>query len=278
MKGGIIAADQITTVSPTYAREIQTPAHGTGLDGVLRSLSFKLTGIVNGIDTDEWDPATDPHIASHFERGRLSGKNLSKRALLRARKLRYRAKTPLLGFISRLVDQKGVFMLVAALGQLLRAGAQAVILGSGEPRYEDALRRIAARHPDSCSVYIGFEPVLAHQIYAGADILLVPSVYEPCGLSQMYALRYGTVPVVRMTGGLADTVRPYDGTNADEANGFGFIDIDAGDFYAATWIAMLNHRQSHTWRALQDNGMAADHSWARSAEQYDFVYRRAVAA
>ncbi len=278
MKGGIIAADQVTTVSPTYAREIQLPALGAGLDGVLRSLSFKLTGILNGIDADLWNPATDPNIASHFERGRLNGKALSKRALLRTLKLRYKAKTPLLGFISRLVDQKGVQLIIPALGQLLRTGSQAVILGSGEAQYEQALMHVAARYPDSCRVQIAFDPVLAHQIYAGADILLMPSVYEPCGLNQMYALRYGTVPVVRMTGGLADTVRPFDGTNEKEANGFGFVDVDPGDFYAATWIAMLNYRESRTWRALQDNGMAADHSWTRSAEQYDFVYRRALAA
>jgi starch synthase len=278
MKGGIITADQVTTVSPTYAREIQTPVHGAGLDGVLRSLSFKLTGILNGIDAEEWNPATDPHIASHYERGRLSGKNLSKRALLRKLKLRYKEKAPLLSFVSRLVDQKGVQMIAPALGQILRAGAQAVILGSGEPRYEDALRKVAAQYPDSCHVQIGFDAELAHEIYAGADVLLMPSVYEPCGLNQMYALRYGTLPVVRMTGGLADTVIPYDGTNAGEANGFGFVSVNAGDFYAATWIAMLNYREPRAWRALQDNGMAADFSWPRSAEQYDFIYRRAHAA
>ena len=278
MKGGIISADQVTTVSPTYAREIQTAMHGAGLDGVLRSLSFKLTGILNGIDADEWNPATDPHIASHFERGRLSGKNLSKRALLRKLQLRYEAKMPLLAFISRLVDQKGVQLIVPTLAQMLRAGAQAVILGSGEPRYEDALTQVALQHPDSCRVHIGFDPGLAHEIYAGADVLLMPSIYEPCGLNQMYALRYGTLPVARMTGGLVDTVRPYDGTNLGEANGFGFVAVNAGDFYAATWIAMLNYRELKTWRALQDNGMAADFSWPRSAEHYDFIYRRAHAA
>ena len=276
MKGGIIAADQVTTVSPTYAREIQTPAHGAGLDGVLRSLSFKLTGILNGIDKEEWDPARDPHIASNFAQGRLSGKNLSKRALLRAVQITYKAKTPLLAFISRLVDQKGVDLLIAILGHTLRAGAQFVILGSGESRYEDALTSIAVQYSDRCRVHIGFDSVLAHQIYAGADILLVPSVYEPCGLNQMYALRYGTVPVVRLTGGLADTVIPFDGTNAPEANGFGFVPVNPNDFYAATWLAMLNYRESRTWRALQDNGMAADFSWSRSAEQYDLIYHRAV--
>jgi starch synthase len=158
---------------------------------------------------------------------------------------------------------------------MLRAGAQAVILGSGDSRYEEQLSRIAAHHPENCHVRVGFDAVLAHQIYAAADILLMPSVYEPCGLNQMYALRYGTVPVVRLTGGLADTVVPFDGTNAAEANGFGFVSINPSDFYAAAWIAMLNYREPKTWRALQDNGMAADFSWRRSAEQYDLVYRRA---
>jgi starch synthase len=278
MKGAIITADQVTTVSPTYAREIQTPPHGAGLDGVLRSLSFKLSGILNGIDAEQWDPATDPHIASHFERGRLNGKNLSKRALLRTLNLRYKARTPLLAFVSRLVDQKGVDLLIASLPQMLRAGAQAVILGSGEARYEDALAAIVAQHPDSCRARLRFDSIFAHQIYAGADMLLVPSLYEPCGLSQMYALRYGTLPVVRLTGGLADTVVPYDGTNAEAANGFGFLRAGAADLYTATWLGMLNYREPKTWRALQDNGMAADHSWSRSAEQYDFVYRRAMAA
>ncbi len=276
MKGGIIGVDQVTTVSPTYAREIQTPAHGAGLDGVLRSLSFKLTGILNGIDADEWNPATDPHIASNFERGRLNGKALCKRALLRALGLRHKAKTPLVAFVARLVEQKGVDLLLATLAQMLRAGAQVVILGSGESRYEDALTRIGSQFPESCHVRIGFDAVLAHQIYAGADMLLVPSIYEPCGLNQMYALRYGTLPVARMTGGLADTVIPFDGTNIEDANGFGFVSVNAGDFYAATWIGMLNHREPRTWRALQDNGMAADFSWLRSAEQYDLVYRRAA--
>jgi starch synthase len=278
MKGGIITADQVTTVSPNYAREIQTSEHGAGLDGVLRSLSFKLTGILNGIDVEVWNPSTDPHVPSHFERGRLSGKSLSKRALLRSLKLRHKSRTPLLAFISRLVDQKGVDLLMATLGHMIRAGAQAVILGSGDPRYEDMLTRIGAQHPENCHVRIGFDTALAHQIYAGADMLLVPSIYEPCGLNQMYALRYGTVPVVRLTGGLADTVIPYNGTNTDQANGFGFLSINAGDFFTATWLAMLNYREARAWRALQDNGMGADFSWSRSAEQYELVYRRALAS
>jgi starch synthase len=276
MKAGIILADQVTTVSPTYAREIQTSAHGAGLDGILRSLSFKLQGILNGIDTGEWDPAADPHIRSHYSERSLAGKNLSKRALLRELKLPHKARTPLLTSVSRLVDQKGADLLVAALPHMLAAGAQAVILGSGEPRYENALQQIASQHPDSCRVIVGFDNDLAHRIYAAADILLMPSIYEPCGLNQMYALRYGAVPVVRLTGGLADTVVPFDGTNLDAANGFGFLSPDAGDFYTAAWLAMLNYRETKTWRRLQANGMAADFSWDRSAHEYESVYQRAL--
>jgi starch synthase len=276
MKGGIILADQVTTVSPTYAREIQTSAIGAGLDGILRSLSFKLQGILNGIDVEEWDPSADPNIRSHFSEQHLAGKSLCKRALLRELKLPHKAKTPLLAFVSRLVDQKGIDLLIAALPHILTAGAQAVILGSGEPRYENALQQIAAQHPDSCRMIVGFDNALAHRIYAAADILLMPSIYEPCGLNQMYALRYGAVPVVRLTGGLADTVIPFDGMNLDVANGFGFLSTNPADFYTAAWLAMLNYRESKTWRRLQANGMATDFSWERSAREYEAVYHRAL--
>jgi len=159
---------------------------------------------------------------------------------------------------------------------MLAAGAYAVILGSGEPRYENALLQIAAQHPESCRTMIGFDTALAHRIYAAADILLMPSIYEPCGLNQMYALRYGTVPVVRLTGGLADTVIPFDGANLEAANGFGFFSANSADFYTAAWLAMLNYRESKSWRQLQANGMAADFSWEWSAREYDAVYHRAL--
>ena len=275
MKGGIIFSDQVTTVSPSYAREIQTHEHGAGLDGILRSLSFRLNGILNGIDTEEWNPGTDAFIASNFEEGRLNGKALSKRALLREARLRYNAKTPVVTFISRLVDQKGVDLLIPVLGRLLQAGAQAVILGSGEPHYEQALAQLGREFPDRCRVWIGFDAALSHRLYAAADILLMPSLYEPCGLNQMYALRYGTLPVVRLTGGLADTVIPFDGTNPETATGFGFLAPTPGDLYLATWLAMLNFKDTKVWRGLQDNGMKADFSWERSARDYEVVYRRA---
>ncbi len=275
MKGGVLFADQVTTVSPNYAKEIQTHEHGAGLDGILRSLSWKLSGILNGIDVEDWDPATDPHLASSYEAERMNGKALSKRALLKELNLPHSAKTPLLVFISRLVDQKGIDLLLPMLPRILRAGAQAVILGSGESRYEHALSRIGQEHGERCHVVIGFDPDLAHRLYAGGDILLMPSLYEPCGLNQMYALRYGTIPVVRMTGGLADTVLPFHGTNLEEATGFGFITPSAADFYIATWLAMLNYKDAATWRRLRQNGMQQDFSWDRSAREYEQVYRRA---
>ena len=276
MKGGIIFADQITTVSPNYAREIQSRAFGAGLDGILRSLSFKLTGILNGIDAEEWDPSTDPQLPSTYEAGRLNGKALSKRALLREAKLRVRAKTPLFSFISRLADQKGVDLLVAALARTLRAGSQAVILGSGDSSYEDALAQLGREYADRCRVWIGFDASLAHRIYAGSDMLLMPSMYEPCGLNQMYALRYGTLPVVRLTGGLVDTVIPYDGTNDDVANGFGFSAATPQALHATAWLGILNYREGRVWNQLQRNAMAADFSWSRSAREYDAVYHRAI--
>ncbi|MGZ7041007.1 MAG: glycogen synthase, partial [Thermoanaerobaculia bacterium] len=199
-----------------------------------------------------------------------------KRMLALEAGLKPKVKTPILAVISRLVEQKGFQLLVPILTRLLRAGAQAVILGSGEPALERAFADVAREHADQCSVRIGFDNEYAHRIYAGADVLLMPSIYEPCGLNQMYALRYGTVPVVRLTGGLADTVIPFDGTNATEADGFGFIAPTPMDLYSATWMAMLNYRDSRTWKTLQKNGMEADFSWDRSAREYDAVYRRAI--
>ncbi|HEV7919280.1 MAG TPA: glycogen synthase GlgA [Thermoanaerobaculia bacterium] len=278
MKGGIILADQVTTVSPNYANEIRTPEHGAGLDGVLRLLSWKLTGILNGIDVEEWDPSTDPLLEASYEAGKLHGKTINKRMLAREAGFKYKAKTPLIGIISRLVEQKGFQLLIPVLHKLLGAGAQFAILGSGEPRFEEAFARIAEQRKDACRAWLTFDNALAHRIYAGADMLLMPSIYEPCGLNQMYALRYGTLPIVRLTGGLADTVEPFDGTNKEEANGFGFLSASSSELYLATWLGMLNHKDARLWKTLQANGMGEDFSWERSARQYEDVYRRAGAA
>lgn len=276
MKGGILFADQVTTVSPTYAREVQTAAHGAGLDGVLGAMSFKFHGILNGIDTEEWDPSTDPLLPSNFDADTMRDRTKNKRALLEEAGLPFSPKTPVVTAVSRLVDQKGFQHLIPVLERMLAAGAQVVILGSGETQLEDALRYIAARHPKNCRVWIGFDNALAHRIYAGGDMMLMPSIYEPCGLNQMYALRYGNVPIVRLTGGLADTVTPFDGTNLDTANGFGFLDANSFELYFATWMSMLNFKDPVVWKTLQANGMACDFSWDRSAQTYDYIYRVAA--
>jgi starch synthase len=277
MKGGIIFADQVTTVSPTYGREIRTAALGAGLDGILRSLSFKFNGILNGIDVEEWNPATDENLDANFEAGKMHGKTIAKRMLAKEAGFKYKAMTPLIGVVSRLVHQKGFQLFLPILDRLLRAGAQATILGSGEERFERGLIEIAERHKDHCRVWIGFDAPLSHRIYAGCDLLLIPSIYEPCGLNQMYSLRYGTLPVVRLTGGLADTVIPFDGTNKDVATGFGFVSAVPEELYFATWIGMLNYKDSRLWKTLQANAMAADFSWERSARAYVSVYESARA-
>jgi len=274
LKGGILFADQVTTVSPTYAREIRTTEHGAGLDGVLRSVN--LTGILNGIDAEEWDPATDELLPANYDSDTLRDKVKNKRALAKEAGFKFSAKMPMIGAVSRLVGQKGFQLLIPILDRLLAAGAQVTILGSGEPELENALATIAERHPSHCRVWIGFDNALAHRIYAGCDLLLMPSIYEPCGLNQMYALRYGTLPVVRLTGGLADTVIPFDGTNLEDANGFGFAAIHPVELYLATWVAMLNYKDAHVWKALQANGMRCDFSWDRSANDYGRIYEMAV--
>jgi starch synthase len=276
MKAGILLADRVTTVSPNYAREIMTPKHGAGLDGVVRYRSTRVHGILNGIDVDEWDPAKDTYIAANYDADTMLDKTKNKRALAKEAGLKFSAKRPIISAVSRLVEQKGFQLLIPVLSRLLRAGAQVVVLGSGESELEDAFQRIAHEYPDSCRAFIGFDNALAHRIYAGSDMLLMPSIYEPCGLNQMYAMQYGTVPVVRLTGGLADTVVPFDGTNLGDATGFGFVAAHPVELYLATWVGMLNYKDAPVWKTLRTNGMEHDFSWERSARLYDEVYRLAV--
>ncbi|HYI08969.1 MAG TPA: glycogen synthase [Thermoanaerobaculia bacterium] len=278
MKGGILFAHQVTTVSPNYAREVRTPEYGAGLDGVLRFIGPKFTGILNGIDAEEWDPATDPLLPENFDADTLRHKTKNKRALLKEAGLKYSAKKPLIGAVSRLVGQKGFQLLVPVFDRLIAAGAQVVLLGSGDPDMERALAWAGEVHAENARVWIGFDNALAHRIYGGCDMLLMPSIYEPCGLNQMYALRYGTIPIVRLTGGLADTVIPFDGTNGGSANGFGFIAQHPFELYLGTWLAMLNYKDADAWKSLQANGMAADFSWERSAREYDRIYQLALRA
>lgn len=280
IKGGLAYADLLTTVSPTYAREIQTPAYGLGLDGLLRHRAGALHGVLNGIDTREWDPAHDPHLAKPYSRARLGGKAENKRALQRTYGLPESADTPLLGMVGRLVEQKGVDIVLDALPRLARLGVQLVTLGTGEARFEQALRDAGARHAGWLSVRIGYDEALAHRIQAGADMFLMPSRFEPCGLSQLHSLRYGTVPVVRRVGGLADTVR--DATRARltdrRATGIAFDGERPEELAAAVERALALYRQPQTWKALQASGMRQDFSWRQSADAYLALYRRLTGA
>jgi len=274
MKAGLVFADAVTTVSPTYAREIATAAGGEGLDGVLRARAGQLSGILNGIDTAEWDPARDPWLPDHFDAQKLAGKAACKRALQEEMELPVRPEVPLLAVVTRLADQKGVDLLLAALPDLLRRDLQLVLLGSGRRDWEDALQQAARHHRDRMAVRIGFDEGLAHRIEAGADLFLMPSRFEPCGLNQLYSLRYGTVPVVRRVGGLADTVVDFDGWRT--GTGFTFTGYDHLSLLTAVRRALELFRDKRAWHAMMRRGMALDFSWARSAERYRELYRKLV--
>jgi starch synthase len=279
LKGGINDADMITTVSPRYAEEIQTPQDGAGMDGVLRRRGSDLVGILNGIDTTVWDPQRDPHLPTPFSAKKLSGKRDAKRALLAAYGLRNDAaamRRPLIGMISRLVDQKGLDLIAALAAELPRLDATLVALGTGEARYEELWRRLAAAHPDRIGARIGFDESLAHLIEGGADMFLMPSRFEPCGLNQMYSLRYGTIPVVRSVGGLADTVRETDQGPGLPATGFVFADYTPAALLEALQRALAAFSDRPRWRALQAAGMREDHSWDRSAREYVTIYGQAM--
>ncbi len=275
---GILHANAITTVSPTYAREIQTPAHGVGLDGFLRDRNDVFFGILNGIDERAWDPERDPHLARRYSASDLSGKLACKAAVLRAAGLPERSDVPLLGVVSRLVWQKGFDLCEAVLPVLLRRRAfQLVALGTGEPRYEELFRRLTREFPRQVAYRGGFSEPLAHQIEAGSDMFLMPSRYEPCGLNQMYSLRYGTAPIVHRTGGLADTVSNFDGATR-QGTGVVFDHFDeAGLAWAITRALDLwgdgRGEARARWRALQENGMRMQFGWSHRVAEYETLYR-----
>lgn len=271
MKGGLVYADHITTVSPSYAEEIQTPDAGNGLDGLLRHRRHVLSGILNGIDADEWNPGTDKHIAQTYNRRTLANKQKNKTALQERSGLEVSDK-PLLGFIGRLVDQKGVDLILADLPQLLSDGCQCVILGSGMKNFEEEFTQLAKKYPQHLSVTIGYSESLAHLIEAGVDIFLMPSAYEPCGLNQLYSLRYGTLPVVHAVGGLRDSVIDFAEPTQTDATGFMFYQYTTHGLYTAVQRALATFQDKKTWRMLQNNGMAQDLSWQRSAEEYVRLY------
>jgi len=274
LKAGLRFADVITTVSPSYAREIQTAAEGMGLDGLLRHRADALSGILNGIDTAAWNPASDAHLDApfaHYDARRLKAKATNKAALQRLTGLDEDASLPLLGVVSRLTHQKGLDLVAAIATDLLALPAQLVVLGNGERSLEEAYRALAHHHPGRCAVTIGFNEAHAHRIEAGADIFLMPSRFEPCGLNQMYSLRYGTPPVVRATGGLADTV--VDAADAVRGNGFVFGDATPTALRHAIARAIAAWRDPAAWRRLQKTGMAGDYSWTAPAQHYAKLYQ-----
>lgn len=277
LKCGIALSDMVTTVSPSYARETIQPELGFGFDGILRSLGDRYVGILNGIDTSVWDPAVDARLPAHYTADDLTGKRLNKRALLDHFRLPVgddALARPVIGIVSRLVDQKGIDLILAAAPELMSLDATWIVLGSGDARYEHQFKELAAKFPSRIGVRIGFDEGLAHLIEAGADLFLMPSRFEPCGLNQMYSLRYGTVPIVRAVGGLDDTVRPY-GPRARHANGFKFEDATPDAVLRTVRLALRIYRRPERWAALMREGMHEDHSWAPRAREYVKVYRRA---
>ena len=277
LKGGSIFSDAVSTVSPTYAKEITTKEFGCGLEGVLAGRVEGVPGIINGIDTTVWNPETDPYLPAHFSEADLSGKRACKRALQRELGLPSR-DVPLLAVIGRLTPQKGFDLLGESIPELMVLDVQIAVLGSGEHRMEQQFLSAKAQYPDRIGVSIGFDEGLAHRMEAGADMLVMPSRYEPCGLSQLYSLRYGTVPIVRRTGGLADTVVPFKPSTARSklATGFHFIDPSPDALLAAIVLSLQVYREPDTWRSLQQAGMKTDVSWKQATKRYVQLYRSVI--
>lgn len=280
LKGGIVFSDRINTVSPTYAMEVRTAQYGFGFDGLLRQLGSRFRGILNGIDYRTWDPLHDASLAQNYDRDRLELKAANKLALQHHFDLPHDEQSLVLGHIGRLVEQKGVDMILDLLPRLLAQGSiQLVVQGEGDRMLEQRLLEQAARHPTQLSVRIGYDEARAHLIEAGSDLFLMPSRFEPCGLNQMYSLRYGTVPIVHRTGGLADTVvdTTPDSLASNEATGFLFDDANAEALWGAIERALRLHREEPaSWRRLMRNGMTRDLSWEASAKHYQAFYAEAL--
>jgi starch synthase len=278
LKTGVQFSDVVTTVSPSYARETRQTEFGCGLEGVLSARGDRYLGILNGIDTDVWNPAADPRLPEPYDAAHLAGKRACKRALLERFRLPVgddALDRPLVGMVSRLVDQKGLDLIAEGRADLVSLDASWVFVGTGDARHEAMLRGLAAEHPTRVGAFIGFDEALAHLVEAGSDVFLMPSRFEPCGLNQMYSLRYGTVPIVRAVGGLDDTVQPYT-ARARKATGFKFPEATADALVRTVRHAIrLFHDDRETWARLQQNGMAEDHGWATPAKEYVKVYRRA---
>jgi starch synthase len=276
MKAGIVYADVINTVSQKYSEEIQSPEYGYGLEGILRKRREDLYGILNGVDYQDWDPSHDPHLIARYDANNLSGKRECKKDLLKEFGLPPALeKAPLLGMISRLADQKGFDLLAEIIDQLFAFGVGFVLLGTGEQKYHDLFNQIARKYPQQAGIRISYDDRLAHKTEAGADLFLMPSKYEPCGLNQIYSLKYGTIPVVRATGGLDDTIIHYD-PSTGLGNGFKFTRYDAKDFLNQIKTAIALYGQPGHWEKIIRNAMASDFSWHKSAEAYLHLYRKAL--
>lgn len=276
LKAGIVYADAVTTVSPTYSEEIMNHEYGLGMEGVLMSRRGSLHGILNGVDYNEWNPLKDSHISARYNLKALSLKKRCKKELLRETGLGFDLEDrPLIGMISRLDKQKGLDILMPALEEIIKLDTGMVILGLGDEAMEKALTKAAAGNPARIAIHTGFNDPLAHRIMAGADIFLIPSRYEPCGLTQMYALKYGTVPVVRATGGLNDTIEQYN-RQRSTGNGFKFVPYSSEALVSAVKQAVELYKDKNTWRRLMKTGMKYDFSWGRSADRYVELYRSLV--
>ncbi|HEX3140904.1 MAG TPA: glycogen synthase GlgA, partial [Rhizobacter sp.] len=275
LKAGILLADAITTVSPTYAHEIRTPADGMGLDAMLRWRESVVSGIVNGIDTEVWDPAHDKNLTQTYDAEHLNARQLNKREL-ESRFGLPAGDSPLICMVSRLTTQKGIDLVAATLDAIVESGARLVVLGTGDAALEEAVRAGAQRHPHSVAVKIGYDEALSHLLQGGSDAILVPSRFEPCGLTQLYGLRYGCVPVVARVGGLADTVIDANDAalKAGVATGVQFADISAEGLLAAVRKTVALYRQPELWRRMQRAGMRAEVGWPSSAAEYAALYRR----
>lgn len=273
MKGAIQCADKVTTVSPTYSREILDPYYSHGLDTILKMFTFKLTGIVNGIDTEVYNPETDPLIYKNFSVKKIDGKAVNKQKLQEELGLPQKPDTPVIGIVTRLVKHKGLDLVKRVFEDMLRADLQFAILGSGEWEFETFFSEMAKKYPDKVGLKLGFNPQLAHRIYAGADIFLMPSQSEPCGLAQMVALRYGTIPIVRETGGLNDTIKD---SGDGEGNGFTFKSYNAHDMLNTVWRAITGYADKEGWAVLRDRAMKCDNSWGTSANAYIKLYKEII--
>ncbi len=274
LKAGIMYADAVTTVSPRYSRDIQTPEFGMGMHDILRKRSADLYGILNGVDYAVWDPDRDSHVTANYSPQEMAGKRRCKEALIQEMGLDSTLrKRPVLGMISRLDDQKGLDLLVQILDELLALEVGLVVLGLGEERIQKAIQEAAEHHPGRVGLKIGFDEPLAHRIMAGADMLLVPSRYEPCGLAQIYALKYGTVPIVRATGGLDDTIQQFD-PSSGKGTGFKFVEYEAKAFLDQIMEAVKVFEDSPGWMKLVESGMQAEFSWEKSAREYVSLYEK----